>query len=73
MNQTEAYEMVLHAAGHSYCGEKWTGDFKKLFTAISKVENRVRRMRLRLDRLRAKRKPVFNGPEWLKKAIESGS
>jgi hypothetical protein len=75
MNQTEAYEMVLHAAGHCYAGQKWTGDFKQLFRAISKVEPRVRRMRVRLDAQRARQKKGqdMNMPPWMKAAIESKS
>jgi hypothetical protein len=73
MNQTEAWEAVLKAAQlfHSStpgaCVTPEGGKPQKLSVALLKVTPRIKRMRERLDALRARRKPMTNGPEWLRK------
>jgi hypothetical protein len=73
MNQTEAWEAVLKAAQlfhHSFPGACVTpegGKPQKLSLALLKVTPKVKRMRERLDALRARRKPIKSGPEWARK------
>lgn len=83
MNQTEAYETVLQAAKFFRDANRVRGGTDDIYideghgnqnlkVAIRKVAPRVARMRKRLDAQRAKNKPKpFNGPGWLRAAIDS--
>lgn len=70
MNLTEAYELILKAAGSRLLIDEYeeprTGkrSFPDLEKAIRKIQPRVERMRARLDSTRARKAGKPTRPKW---------